>query len=53
MELHTAWGATYPRKGKLSDNELIYVAIACPSSNALRQFATLLSGGSNSSVRLS
>ena len=27
--------------------------IACPSSNALRQFATLLSGGSSSSVRLS
>ena len=26
---------------------------ACPSSNALRQFATLLSGGSISSVRLS
>jgi hypothetical protein len=26
---------------------------ACPSSNALRQFATLLSGGSSSSVRLS
>ena len=25
----------------------------CPSSNALRQFATLLSGGSSSSVRLS
>jgi NAD(P)-dependent dehydrogenase (short-subunit alcohol dehydrogenase family) len=27
--------------------------IDCPSSNALRQFATLLSGGSSSSVRLS
>ena len=26
---------------------------SCPSSNALRQFATLLSGGSSSSVRLS
>jgi len=27
--------------------------LGCPSSNALRQFATLLSGGSSSSVRLS
>ena len=27
--------------------------LECPSSNALRQFATLLSGGSSSSVRLS
>ena len=34
MELHTAWGATYPRKSKLSDTELIYVAIAYNKGSA-------------------
>jgi len=34
MELHTAWGTTYPRKSKLSDNELIYVAIAYNKGSA-------------------
>jgi hypothetical protein len=34
MELPTAWGTTYPRKSKLSDNELIYVAIAYNKGSA-------------------
>ena len=39
---------------RFSDEELKHQALfrLCPSSNALRQFATLLSGGSSSSVRL-
>jgi len=28
MELHAKWGALYPRKSKLTDTELVYVAIA-------------------------
>jgi hypothetical protein len=28
MELHAKWGATYPHKKKLTDKELVYVAIA-------------------------
>jgi len=34
MELHTSWGATYPNKKKLSDKELVYVAIAYNQGHA-------------------
>jgi hypothetical protein len=34
MELHRAWGATFPKKKKLSDKELIYVAIAYNQGHA-------------------
>jgi hypothetical protein len=34
MELHTGWGATYPRKKTLTDTELIYVAIAYNQGHA-------------------
>jgi hypothetical protein len=34
MELHTSWGATYPRKTKLTDTELVYVAIAYNKGSA-------------------
>jgi hypothetical protein len=34
MELHTSWGATYPKKTKLSDKELVYVAIAYNQGHA-------------------
>jgi hypothetical protein len=34
MELHTAWGAVYPRKKTLNDTELVYVAIAYNQGHA-------------------
>jgi hypothetical protein len=34
MELHTAWGKTYPGKNTLSDKQLIYVAIAYNKGSA-------------------
>jgi hypothetical protein len=34
MELHTKWGATYPRKKTLTDTDLIYVAIAYNQGHA-------------------
>src|ERR1700716_2135395 len=42
-----------PRCRDLSEAGPLEASFPCPSSNALRQFATLLSGGSSSSVRLS
>jgi hypothetical protein len=32
--LHTGWGSTYPRKNKLTDTELVYVAIAYNAGHA-------------------
>ena len=34
MELHVAWGKTYPGRNKLSDTQLIYVAIAYNKGSA-------------------
>ena len=34
MELHQSWGRTYPKKKKLSDKELVYVAIAYNQDHA-------------------
>jgi hypothetical protein len=34
MELHRAWGATFPKKQKLSDKELVYIAIAYNQGHA-------------------
>jgi formylglycine-generating enzyme len=57
------WRHPYGRKSNvygLDNHPVVHVTFGdahayatCPSSNALRQFATLLSGGSSSSVRLS
>ena len=34
MELHESWGRTYPNKKKLSDKEMVYVAIAYNQGHA-------------------